>query len=208
MRRLFFIKAITTFDDPTLAFSLKTVITKPAMRYTYHSEQWLPYPLDLVFAFFSNPENLPRLMPPWQKARIEEAALTAPPPTPNRSVRFQNVSAGVGSRITLSFKPFPYAPLRVPWEAEITEFVWNDHFCDRQLRGPFAYWHHCHSLRPETRTGISPPGTLLRDEIEYELPLGRLGDLANRIFITHQLRSTFAYRHTRTRELLLPLMRP
>jgi ligand-binding SRPBCC domain-containing protein len=179
------------------------------MRHTYHSEQWLPYPLDLVFAFFSNPENLPRLMPPWQKARIEEALLTAPPPTPNRSSPLQSI-AGVGSRITLSFKPFPYAPLRVSWEAEITEFVWNDHFCDHQLRGPFAYWHHCHQLRSETRTdsGISNPGTLLRDEVEYEPPLGKLGDLANLLFITRQLRSTFAYRHTRTQELLLTLKRP
>jgi ligand-binding SRPBCC domain-containing protein len=180
------------------------------MRHIYHSEQWLPYPLDLVFAFFSNPENLPRLMPSWQKARIEEAVLTAPPyPTPHQSTRPQSVSAGAGSRITLSFKPFPYAPLRVPWEAEITEFVWNDHFCDHQLRGPFAYWHHCHQLCSETRTnsGISSPGTLLRDKVEYEPPLGRLGDLANRLFITHQLRSTFSYRHTRTLELLSPLSR-
>jgi len=182
------------------------------MRHIYQSEQWLPYPVDLVFVFFSNPENLPRLMPPWQKARIEEAVLTAPPspPTPDRSIRFQSVSADVGSRITLSFKPFPYAPIRIPWEAEITEFVWNDHFCDHQRRGPFAYWHHCHSLRSETRTnsGTSTPGTLLRDEVKYEPPLGRLGDLANRLFITRQLRSTFAYRHTRTRELLPLLAHP
>jgi ligand-binding SRPBCC domain-containing protein len=182
------------------------------MRHTYHSEQWLPYPVDLVFAFFSNPENLPRLMSSWQNASIEEAALTAPPPppTPNRSIRFQSVSAGIDSRITLSFKPFPYAPLRVVWEAEITEFVWNDHFCDHQLHGPFAYWHHCHQLRSETRTdsGISISGTLLCDEVEYELPLGKLGDLANRLFITHQLRNTFAYRHNRTHELLPLLAHP
>lgn len=179
------------------------------MRHNYHSEQWLPYPIDLVFAFFSNPENLPRLMPSWQKACIEEAVLIAPPHSSarNRSIPAQSV-AGAGSLITLSFKPFPYALLRVPWEAEITEFVWNDHFCDHQLRGPFAYWHHCHHLRSETRTnsGTSTHGTVLRDEVEYEPPLGKLGDLANRLFITRQLRSTFAYRHTRTLELLSLLM--
>jgi ligand-binding SRPBCC domain-containing protein len=47
---------------------------------------------------------------------------------------------------------------------------------------------------------------VLRDEVEYEPPLGKLGDLANRLFITRQLRSTFAYRHTRTLELLSLLM--
>jgi ligand-binding SRPBCC domain-containing protein len=177
------------------------------MRHIYHSEQWLPYSVDLVFAFFSNPENLPRLMPSWQRARIEEAALT-PPPSPANSDRplyFKGVVAGAGSRITLSFKPFPYAPLRISWEAEITEFVWNDHFCDHQLRGPFTYWHHCHSLCSETHTdnsGVFTTGTLLHDKIEYELALGKIGDLANRLFVTDQLRSTFAYRHKRTNELL------
>jgi ligand-binding SRPBCC domain-containing protein len=167
------------------------------MRHTYHSEQWLPYPIDLVFAFFSNPENLPRLMPLWQKARIEEAALTTP--QLQAGSHLEGSVAGPGSRIILSFKPFPYAPMRIRWEAEITEFVWNNHFCDHQLRGPFAYWHHCHSLRSETHTNTS--GTLLRDEVEYELPLGKIGDLANPL-VTGQLRSTFAYRHKRTDELL------
>jgi hypothetical protein len=86
------------------------------MRYTYHSEQWLPYPLELVFAFFANPENLPRLMPHWQKARIEEAAFAPPPPAP-QSTSFpsrKTIVAGVGTRLTLSFRPFPYSPLRVP----------------------------------------------------------------------------------------------
>jgi ligand-binding SRPBCC domain-containing protein len=172
------------------------------MRHTYHSEQWLPYSVDVVFAFFSNPENLLRLMPTWQKTRIEETALTTPPTRVGSapSFRITDVVAGAGSRITLSFKPFPYAPMRILWEAEITEFAWNDHFCDQQLRGPFTYWHHCHSLRSEARTNT--PGTLLDDEVEYELPLGKIGDLANHLFVTAQLRSTFAYRHKRTSELL------
>ena len=28
---------------------------------------------------------------------------------------------------------------------------WNDHFCDLQLRGPFAFWRHCHSFLAESR---------------------------------------------------------
>jgi ligand-binding SRPBCC domain-containing protein len=177
------------------------------MRHTYHSEQWLPYSVEFVFAFFANPENLPRLMPRWQQARTEEAAFAPPPPRPETgsSPPFQSIAAGQGTRMTLSFKPFPYSPIRVPWEAEITEFAWNDHFCDHQLRGPFAYWHHCHHVRPETRTsdtGISTSGTLLHDKVEYELPLGQLGEFANHLVISRQLRSTFDYRHTRTRELL------
>jgi ligand-binding SRPBCC domain-containing protein len=177
------------------------------MRHTFKAEQWLPYPLELVFAFFGNPENLPRLMPPWQKARIEEASFAPPPPRPvasNPALRFKGIVAGEGTRMTLSFRPFPYSPIRIPWEAEISEFSWNDHFCDIQLRGPFEYWRHCHRLQPENRanaSGVPTQGTLLRDDVEYELPMGSLGDVAQRIFIARQLCNTFTYRHARTLEL-------
>jgi ligand-binding SRPBCC domain-containing protein len=174
------------------------------MRHTYHSEQWLPYPVDQVFAFFANPENLPRLMPAWQKARIEEVAFTAPSPRPDSSRSIRSIAAGQGTRITLSFRPFPYSPIRLPWEAEIDEFVWNSHFADLQLRGPFAWWRHRHTVVSETRIneGFATPGTLLHDEIEYEPPLGTLGELANNLFISRQINNTFIYRKLRTTALL------
>jgi ligand-binding SRPBCC domain-containing protein len=183
------------------------------MRRTFHSEQWLPYPLELVFAFFANPQNLPRLMPPWQKARIEEAAIVAPPQPPETSPasRLKSIAAGAGSLITITFKPFPHAPIRIPWQAEITAFTWNHRFCDTQLRGPFASWNHCHTVTSETQpneTGKPIQGTRLADDIDYELPLGKLGDLANHLFIARQLHNTFAYRHTRTRELLAQILQP
>lgn len=178
------------------------------MRHTFTAEQWLPYPVELVFAFFANPENLPRLMPPWQKARIEEATFAAPPPRPlaaDPALRFRGVAAGAGTRMTLSFRPFPYSPLRVPWEAEIDQFAWNEHFCDSQLRGPFAFWHHCHRIEVETRpneSGAPVTGSLLRDSIEYEMHLGSIGELVGRFFAEAQLRKTFAFRQKRTSELL------
>ncbi len=175
------------------------------MRHTFQSEQWLPYPVDVVFTFFANPENLPRLMPAWQKTRIEEISL-APPPL-IASSKGSSLIAGAGTKLTISFRPFPYSPSRILWEAEISEFVWNNHFCDQQLRGPFAYWHHCHKVQPQTRpddAGTPISGALLHDEVKYELPLGKLGDIANSI-INWQLHKTFAYRHSRTLELLISL---
>ena len=171
------------------------------MRHNYRTEQWLPCPLPLVFAFFANPENLPRLMPAWQNARIEQASIIAPPPQLSSDTSTAaNIAAGAGTRLTISFRPVPLSPVRLSWEAEITSFAWNDRFCDRQLRGPFAYWNHCHTVSPETRD--STPGTLLSDHVEYELPFGSLGDLAHRLFVARQLRSTFAFRQQRTSELL------
>jgi ligand-binding SRPBCC domain-containing protein len=180
------------------------------MRHTFKTEQWLPYPIELVFAFFANPENLPRLMPSWQKARIEEASFTPPPPRPAGGGQYPGIAAGAGTRMTISFRPFPYSPVRVPWDAEIDQFVWNDHFCDTQRRGPFAFWHHCHRLVEEARadsSGKLVAGTLLRDELEYELPLGLLGELAQKTIVPAQLRYVFNYRQQRTSELLQRLVR-
>lgn len=170
------------------------------MHEHFQAEQWVPFPIDRVFAFFSNPENLPRLMPPWQKARIEEAAFAPPPPRPEGSARYPGIVAGAGTKMTISFRPFPYAPLRVPWDAEITEFIWNEHFCDVQHRGPFAFWRHCHRLSSETRNGVE--GTLLRDQVEYQLPGGALGRIAAHLGGNLQFKYIFGYRHKRTAELL------
>jgi ligand-binding SRPBCC domain-containing protein len=176
------------------------------MRHSFQSEQWLPYPVEAVFGFFSNPENLPRLMPGWQKSRIEEASFVPPPPRPGGASRFPGIAAGAGSHVTISFRPFPFAPFRIPWEAEIVEFEWNDHFCDLQLRGPFAYWRHCHRISKETRDGVA--GTLLKDAVEYEMLFGALGELAHSIAVKGQIGKMFDFRHKRTAELMPLMLKP
>lgn len=178
------------------------------MRHVFQAEQWLPYPIQVVFDFFSNPENLPRLMPDWQRARIETAAISAPPYRPGTdldSVRNEK-AAGQGTRMTITFLPFPHAPFRVPWDAEITDFEWDSHFCDVQHRGPFSYWKHCHRLETQARGVLQ--GTLVADRVEYELPLGPLGDLAHKLFVKRQMESIFEHRHRRTSELLPDMVTP
>ncbi len=113
----------------------------------FETEQWLPFPRDLVFAFFANPANLPPLMPQWQQARIDEATFRPPPPKPPDSREFPTVAAGDGTTLTITARGLPGIPLRGSWHARIEDFRWNEGFCDVQLSGPFAYWKHCHSVR-------------------------------------------------------------
>lgn len=160
------------------------------MSYTYHSEQWLPQPVEAVFAFFADPDNLPKLTPAWQKARIEEASVIPPPRSAISGSAVK--AAGAGSRLTLSFRPFPYLPFRVRWVAEIADFVWNDYFRDRQVSGPFAYWDHTHRLRAVDREGLNV--TLVVDDVEYEMPFGPLGKLAHSLFLRRQIQHAFAFR--------------
>ncbi len=177
------------------------------MPHTFQAEQWLPFPIELVFAFFANPDNLPRLMPEWQKARIEQSSFVSPPPRPPGTPTLPGIVASAGTTMTISFRAFPLSPIRLPWDAEITEFVWNEHFCDVQHRGPFKQWLHCHRLRstPDPKAAnptTAAPGTLLTDHLTYALPLGPLGTLANALFVRYQIRSIFRYRQRRTADLL------
>jgi ligand-binding SRPBCC domain-containing protein len=169
------------------------------MRQKFHAEQWLPHPVELVFAFFANPENLPRLMPKWQAARIEEASFQPPPLQPG-GPRYPGITAGDGTRLTLSFRPFPYSPARISWDAALSQFVWNQQFCDTQTRGPFHFWHHCHKVSAAANaTGI--PGTLLHDEVEFELPFDPVSRVALPL-VRLQMASMFRFRQQRTAELL------
>ncbi|HEV2618788.1 MAG TPA: SRPBCC family protein [Acidobacteriaceae bacterium] len=176
------------------------------MRYSYQTEQWLPYPLESVFEFFADPENLPLLMPEWQDAHIDEEEIVPPPPRPGSVAGPAFKAAGAASRLTLSFLPFPYAPFRMRWVAEISDFVWNERFCDRQVSGPFAYWSHCHYLTHAVRANI--PGTLIADDLEYELPHGILGRLAHRFFLARQIENIFFVRHIQLAAMLARITFP
>jgi ligand-binding SRPBCC domain-containing protein len=164
---------------------------------------WTPFPVELVFAFFANPGNLPHLMPKWQQARIESSRLLAPPPrplAPDPALRYQSPAAGEGSEMAISFRPVSILPFRVAWLARITEFVWNSHFCDEQLKGPFRSWKHRHGILAEIRDGVN--GTLVSDEVEYSLPAGPIGSVANLLFVRSQMEETFAHRQKRLEEIL------
>jgi ligand-binding SRPBCC domain-containing protein len=161
-------------------------------------EDWVPFPVPRVFAFFSDPGNLPRIMPAATQTTISELRLVPPPPSQG-SVASSH-AAGAGTVIVTSFRLFSFLPLRAQWIARITEFEWNHHFADVQQRGPFKRWHHRHEFQAETRKGVS--GTAVRDVIEYDVGYGRLGKIANSLFIERQMRQTFADRQKVLPELL------
>jgi len=172
------------------------------MAQRFQTRQWVPFPVELVFAFFANPANLPHIMPPALKTRIEDVRLLPPPPrpvSPDPTRRVLSIAAGIGSEILISFLPVPWVPKRASWMARITEFVWNSHLCDEQVRGPFTEFRHRHGIEPETREGQE--GTLVIDEIEFALPYGIAGQLGCQL-VKRQLAKSFAYRHKRLPEIL------
>jgi ligand-binding SRPBCC domain-containing protein len=168
----------------------------------FRTSQWVPFPVELVFAFFANPSNLPHISPPGLQLRIEDARLQPPPPRPfaaDPARRFRSVAAGAGSEILISVVPLALLPKRVSAMHRITEFEWNSHFIDEQIRGPFEFFHHRHIFAVELRG--SQEGTLVTDEIDFATGSGPLGGLSASAF-RGQLEKAFKFRHTRLLQVL------
>lgn len=66
--------------------------------------------------------------------------------------------------------------------SRITAFDRPRHFRDSQLRGAFRRFDHDHVFEPESA------GTRLIDVFDYEAPLGLLGRVAERLFLTDYMR--------------------
>lgn len=137
-------------------------------------ESVIPAPVAAVFAFHERPDALARLQPPWERTRI----LTPP------------ASLEVGTRVELRTR---IGPLWTTVVAEHVAYERNRRFEDVMRRGPFARWRHRHLFLPH------PQGCRLRDEVDYEPPLGWLGRLADPLLIRPRLRRMFDYRHAVTR---------
>jgi ligand-binding SRPBCC domain-containing protein len=164
------------------------------MRAHLTFEQWVPFPLERVFEFFSNPENLPRIMPVRSATQLLSLNRVPPPGVHSEKV------AGVGSTIATSFRLFPFLPVRGRWIARITEFEWNHYFADVQDNGPFKQWHHRHEFSSEIRNGAA--GTLVRDVIDYDVGYGWLGSAVNSLLIRGQMERTFLERQQKLPDLL------
>jgi ligand-binding SRPBCC domain-containing protein len=161
-------------------------------------DDWVPFPIAHVFAFFSNPRNLPAIMPAAMDTKLERLCLVQP--SLSHDFTASPDAAGIGTIIETSFRVLPFLPLRALWIARITEFEFNHHFVDVQQKGPFKQWRHRHEFVAEIRDGIS--GTLVRDSIEYEVGFGPLGALANSLFVAAQMRRTFKLRQQKLPQLL------
>ena len=154
-------------------------------------------PVETVFAFCANPRNLPRIMPPAMDAKLLNLKLMS---RQSRGSGEAPLAAIVGSEMVLSFRLMPGLPFRGKWVARITECQINHFFTDIQAKGPFKAWHHRHEFVPQVRDAVA--GTLIRDAVEYEVGFGPLGALADRVFVSRQVRATFAWRQNAVRELL------
>ena len=129
-------------------------------------------PIEPVFAWYTDLKNLVRMMPPDLRVRVVKA----------------DVPLRKGSRVRFAVA-YGSFPLEMTWEMLIAEYEQNRFFADRQTKGPFDHWLHRHEFR-----SLEDGRTEVTDTLEIGAPLGFFGRMAEKTFVTSQLRAIFDHR--------------
>jgi NADH dehydrogenase len=134
------------------------------------ASQFIARPIEEVFDFFSRPANLGRITPD--------------------SMGFELLTDDLAMRdgLVIRYRIRPLLGIPITWTTRITGYEPPERFVDIQLSGPYRSWEHTHSFE------AVPGGTIVRDEIRYAVPLGPLGDLANRLVVRGELARIFRHR--------------
>jgi ligand-binding SRPBCC domain-containing protein len=126
--------------------------------------------LPSVFRFFEDPANLERITPRWLRFAVVDAS--------DARVRH-------GTEIEYRLR---WQGISLRWRSRISEYRQDSHFADEMLVGPYRRWYHRHLFREV------PGGVEMRDIVDYELPLGLVGDFVHAIVVRRQLRAIFDHR--------------
>lgn len=156
---------------------------------TYHRQVRVDAPLDEVWEFHSRVSGLEALTPEWMNLRVD--GVRGPNGESDPDVLEQ------GAQIKMSMRPLDVGP-RQRWVSRVVYRDSDDEsaiFRDEMQGGPFKKWVHTH------RFVADEGGTIVHDNVEYELPLAALGKAVGPLAVVG-FEPMFHYRHKKTRELL------
>ena len=137
-------------------------------------------PVERVFAFHVDTRNAAAISPPGQRVLSVEGDFP--------------VQEGDEVRLTVRQLPLPVVQR---WRVRISRIEPPTLVVDELLEGPFARFRHEHRF-----ADLGDGRTRLTDHVEYALPLGVLGRLADRVVVGRLIARTFAQRQEATRRLL------
>ncbi len=140
-------------------------------------EQWVPEPIDKVFAFFSDAKNLERLTPPHLHFKV-------------LGLSTEQLQEGTRIDYKLQLHGIPFR-----WQSLIHDWQPVTGFSDSQTRGPYKKWNHTHIFIEQDG------GTLIRDRAQYRIPFGVPGDVVAYPFVKKDLEKIFRFRYDKVREL-------
>lgn len=126
-----------------------------------------------VFEWFEHRGSFRRLMPPWEVAE---------------EVRADDSLENGSKRI---FR-FPFGPIKMTWVAEHLGYEPPSKFEDVMVKGPFKSWHHKHFFE-----SVGNKKCIVRDYVEYKIPMGLPGRLVAGRSIRKRLDRMFKARSNR-----------
>ena len=142
--------------------------SSPGQSYRLYAEVKLSASLKEVFDFFSQAKNLEVLTPPLLKFEI---------------LGDQSGTMQTGALIDYRLRVHG---IPIKWQSEITVWEPPHRFVDEQRKGPYRLWIHEHTFE------VAGDQTLVRDEVRYLVPGGRL---IHGLFVRPDLKKIFTYRH-------------
>lgn len=143
------------------------------MKYQLYREQKLHCDVEKAWQFFSSPMNLSKITPQDMHFTVLSD--------------YGDARIFEGMLIDYTVSPLWGIPLK--WRTRITQVDELKSFTDFQQNGPYTYWNHFHEFIPHA------DGVLMRDTVDYKLPLGILGHMAHRVFVRKKLETIFDFRY-------------
>ena len=141
--------------------------------------QKIPVSLKDAWNFFSSPANLQAITP--------------------GNMGFKIISKHHGEKMytgqVIEYKVSPILNIPMYWMTEITHVEELKYFIDVQRKGPYGLWHHQHHFK-EIEGGVE-----MIDIVHYKNQFGFIGEIANSLFVKHQLKKIFEYRFCKVEEL-------
>lgn len=138
------------------------------LLHTFSAQQFVPLPVQQIFAFFSDARNLEAITPSSLHFRIASGAAAI------------NGGSVIDYRLHLHGMPLSWKALIVDWDPPRG-------FVDVQLHGPYALWEHQHTF-----TEVQG-GTIVSDDVTYALPLAPLSAIVKPL-VRRDVEHIFRYR--------------
>ena len=148
------------------------------MIHTLHREQIIPTSVEVLWDYFSAPQNLNDMTPP--------------------DMNFQIVMGGdvkMYEGQIIEYRVEFIRGIRSLWLTEIAHVREKEYFVDEQRVGPYRFWYHEHLFE---KTSF---GTKMTDHVTYVIPFGIIGDVLNSLWIGKRLQSIFEFRRKKIIEL-------
>jgi ligand-binding SRPBCC domain-containing protein len=141
--------------------------------YSLKYETFIHTTLDQAWDFFTSPLNLVKITPPDMNFVVTS--------------EYQE-SEKVYPGMIITYFISPLLGIKLRWMTEITHVKEKEYFVDEQRFGPYALWHHQHHFK-QVQGGI-----MMTDIVNYAIPYGFAGRIANTIFVEKKLKDVFRFR--------------